>query len=118
MKKYLLFLLLVCTSAFAGTKTAPLVYVEFTILEPLLVETVTCEGWSQVEDFTQWGHFNGSKCTATGTIPDRTGSLGSVDASFELTSGGAIYLEGCRMEGVSGSGGSGSALITYTLNCS
>jgi hypothetical protein len=109
---------LVFASGFDTRGPCPTVLVEFTILQPLLVETVTCSTWAAPWDSTQWGRFMGSGCTSTGAIPDRTGTQGgNVDAEFAMAGGGTLTLTGCVLAGLSASGGGGGAIVTYNVDC-
>ncbi|MBA8886174.1 hypothetical protein FHW12_000365 [Dokdonella fugitiva] len=92
--------------------------IEFTVLEYLRVETVTCETWSETFDFHQMGNFSGSKCTTTGPITSQAGTGGAqVNAMFAMNDGSSIALTSCLVQGVAGSGSSGGAIVTFTLDC-
>lgn len=111
----------VYASGFEPAPAAATYIVEFTILQPQLVETVTCGGWSALADLTgasQYGVFSGVHCVATGAIPSRTGTQGgNVSAEFDLGAAGTLTLSDCRLQGMSGSGGAPDVVLTYNIDC-
>lgn len=97
------------------------VLVEFVIVQPLLIETVTCLSWyNHWDGVSGIGTIEGSKCTSTHTVPSRTGTQGGdVAATFDMSNGApTVNLNSCYMQAVNASGGGGDVVLQFYVDCS
>jgi hypothetical protein len=87
--------------------------VEFVMNQNLSSNTVICETYLAVWDFSQAGSITGMGCKATGELLPTDGTLGNIRISFTFTDGSLWEWEGCRIDDTSAFPG----YVKIGINC-
>lgn len=86
---------------------------QFTLLQNLYVETITCKSWFVHYDLNQYGEIDGTGCAITGDLPaDIDGRLGHVGVHFDI-GGTVVDLASCRVDSTAANPG----WAQYTIDC-
>lgn len=92
-------------------QSAPIV--EFTILQYLSVQTLTCTKYELLADLSQYGHLTATGCSSTGALLDEDSTLGHVNLDITLTGGVRYLITGCQLDSTYVSPG----YSHYTIEC-